>query len=171
MWYIVYSSLPLTAFLLQCFLTRGESGEDALFQPLRGSSNQSQLYSIHSWVISSCPVFILCVFLAILLFPKVHPCITSILQESRKACEWSGQRNPTLHHTPVIDWQAAEPITVVSLGQAAHHISILTGKKTCYISFSVLSGQETCCVTVSDRAKASERSKEQQSQESFRLED
>lgn len=134
-----------------------------MFQPLGRSTNQSQLYTIRSRVVTFCPLFVLCVFLAILLLPEDHPCIASIMQESGKACEWPGYHRPALHHTPVVDGQAAKPVAVVSLGQAAHCVSVLTGQKTCHISFSILSRQETWCVTLSTRTKTSERSKEQQS--------
>lgn len=148
--------LKYTMSFLQRVFTSGESGEDAVFQPIGGSAHQSQLHVSHGGVFS---FLLLHVFLSIFRSSQVLLDVTSISQESGEVRERSRSCDASLHHAPLADWQAAQPVTV-TLGETARPLALPTGQETrgLHVSISIPLGPETDSPSFSSRQEASERS-------------
>lgn len=152
---IKYDTLCLLnaqSFVLQRVFTRGESGEDAVFQQIGGSARQSQLFVSHSEFFS---FFLFLV--SIIRSSQVLLDVTSISQDPGEVPERSRSRDSSLHHASITDWQAAQPVTV-TLGETPRPLTL-------HVSFPI--GQETDSPAFSSRQEASEWSQRREASESF----
>ncbi len=116
-----------------------------MFQPIGGSAHQSQLHVSHAGFFS---FFLLYVFLSIFCSSQVLLDVTSISQEPGEVPERSQSCDASLHHAPLADWQAAQPVTV-ALGETARPLAL-------HVSIPI--GPETDSPSFSTRQEASERS-------------